>query len=234
MYAPSSSCCSWKFQTFNEFLRHNHAHCLLSTEPTQVVSSRYHLPPYFHFLHRTEIGALWFCQCWTIFNSELKVWTYWWTGQLFGKLSFRIWSWLQWSRWKGQGALTRAACLRRVLYFQFQFWIFKWHLRLKLKLKFKRGGGALTRAACLRSFLLFLLFILKTLLAERRHQRGSLLEKFWYFAKMQISNRVHQTLQDPLNQVSAPFYLKEKRSKRIVESVFAHRSEVITEGCSPC
>ena len=196
MYAPSSSCCSWKFHTFNEFLRHNHAHCLLSTEPTQVVSSRYHLPPYFHFLHRTEIGALWFCQCWTIFNSELKVWTYWWTGQLFGKLSFRIWSWLQWSRWKGQGALTRAACLR--------------------------------------SFLLFLLFILKTLLAERRHQRGSLLEKFWYFAKMQISNRVHQTLQDPLNQVSAPFYLKEKRSKRIVESVFAHRPEVITEGCSPC
>ena len=140
MYAPPSCCSSWKFQTFNEFLRHNHAHCLLSTDPTQVVSSRYHLPPYFHFLHRTEIGALWFCQCWTIFNSELKVWTYWWTGQLFGKLSFRIWSWLQWSRWKGQGALTRAACLRRVLYFQFQFWIFKWHLRLRLKLKFKGEG----------------------------------------------------------------------------------------------
>ena len=42
--APPSAT-SWKFQTFNEFLRHNHAHCLLSTEPTQVVSSRYHLPP---------------------------------------------------------------------------------------------------------------------------------------------------------------------------------------------
>ena len=116
---------------------------------------------------------------------------------------------------KGWGALTRAACLRSFLYFQFQFWIFKWHLRLKLKLKFKRGGSALTRAACLRSFLLSLLFILKTLVAERRHQRGSLLEKFWYFAKMQISNRVYQTLQDPLNQVRAPFYLKEKRSKQI-------------------
>ena len=79
----------------------------------------------------------------------------------------------------------------------------------------EKGWGALTRAACLRSFLLFLLFILKTLVAERRHQRSSLLEKFWYFAKMQISNRVYQTLQDPLNQVSAPFYLKEKRSKQI-------------------
>ena len=48
---------------------------------------------------------------------------------------------------------------------------------------------------------------------------------------MQISNRVHQTLQDPLNQVSAPFYLKEIE---VNESVFAHRPEVITEGCSPC
>ena len=56
---------------------------------------------------------------------------------------------------KGWGALTRAACLRSFLYFQFPFWIFKWHLRLNLKLKFKWGGGALTRAACLRSFPLF-------------------------------------------------------------------------------
>ena len=131
----------------------------------------------------------------------------------------------------GGGALTRVACLRSFLLFQFQFGMFKWnvklklkfkfktrgkwHWRLKLKLKFKSGGGVLTRAACLRSFLLSLLFILKTLVAERRHQRGSLLEKFWYFAKMQISNRVYQTLQDPLNQVRAPFYLKEKRSKQI-------------------
>ena len=106
--APPSAT-SWKFQTFNEFLRHNHSHCLLSTEPTQVVSSRYHLPPYFHFLHRTGIGALWFCQCWAIFNSEWKVWIYWWTGQLFEKLSFRIWSWLQWSLWKGMGCIDQSS-----------------------------------------------------------------------------------------------------------------------------